>query len=439
MEHSKLNHINQLSTDQDVSLKEAAQIVDRIARLYKNRGQSKEFLRIVEKAGIDIPKPSPFDDVCGFTITGIKANGECMKIGELKNTVEGENKFAVDFTKTEVKLSDQESLKKTSPLFLLEDIILQGKVHWLWGFVFLDDWTSKKAGKVISNPKQQFGNYISKIKKFQKYGFDIKHQRGGDEWWIDYETTRTKIKCNILDARKNYENALTEFEAENVNEAIEKLKSAISPPSYPDLMFANAYILLCRCVFKINYENISESLLNKIRNFLLWYETKLKAAVFFIRKIYLKKEFFTEEDIAEELGKIEAELEKIQKNHEALQKRIVVSEKDKDFRELVDLIQDLREVINEEVVINERPAHVTFETEEFMALKNNKKIRDIFKLNFNDLRELRPYIHDKDGTEDFLLSQIINAGINFDKYNNSASIQKLLNYRLKEEIKQLDL
>jgi len=347
-----------------------------------------------------------------------------------------ESKKEIIFTESELLGLHKKPSSKTYPFVLVEIIILKGRIHWLWGFVIFGEWTC--GGLLDKHPRDQFFNYKSKtIKEFEKCGLRIAFERGGDELWIeDYETAKAKIKCNLFEAIDNYNAAVIEFENGNINKAIEKLELAISPPNYSNIKYINAYNLLIKCIFELNYQNISESLLKKIKIFLRWYKIKLEAAVVVIKNVYIKRNIISNAQIAYELEKLETEFKVAKNNYDAILKKIPITKNEIGFDEFVKLIQDLNEIIYEKITVEGHIIDSIYATKEFENLRNNKHVRAIFDLHIDNINKLNRY-EDIGETEKLILFNVMSAGIDFDKYSNLSSLKDYLNTKLKSVIKKM--
>lgn len=337
----------------------------------------------------------------------------------------------VNFTGNEVRTSGEKPLSKQYPWEIIEQLILQGKIHWLWGFVFLTGWTS---GEMLERlPKDQFANYISKeIKRIRGWGFDIHHKRGADEWRIDYRVSETKVRCNLLESRMHYQAAIRNFR-DDVKQAIKDLELAISPLYYPHVNFIDAYNLLAECIFKINFVGISDNLLTRIEYFYRWYVRRLDEALFIIHKKYLKNGIFSEKEAGDDLNGIEFALKDAKKKLEAIQNKVAISPKEKEFEDLANLIYSLRKAI-EEVSDESRMGDIVFETDEFIAFKNNRYIKEAFKMSSRFIDEMNVEIYDKESEVDFMLLNIVKYGIDFTKNNSASLIRNSIYQKLKENI-----
>lgn len=323
----------------------------------------------------------------------------------------------------------------------MENIILHERLHWLWGFVFLGEWGCGEPLKY--HPKAQFGNYLSKpaIKTLEDYGLHVNHRRGGDEWWIDYETVQSKINCNLLEARDNYNEAVIEFKAGNVNKAVEKLRSAISPPNYSNVKFIEAYNLLIECIFKLGYDCVDKELLKRVEKFLWWYKRKLSDAVFTIRNVYIKNKIFCETEVEDELAQIEAELEKAEDNYKAISSEVIIHDTARGYEEVVTLIQKLREgmILLEEAQAGGSVSSMEIEEKVcdyplFQDLKNHRHVKSIIDDAVNYLRDKRPEHADKEDSVDYLLLKIVREGLNLGKNKDLGSLRKTLRKKLMKKI-----
>lgn len=348
-----------------------------------------------------------------------------------------EAKKEIIFTESELLGLYKKPSSKTYPFVLVENIILKGRIHWLWGFVIFGEWTC--GGLLYKLPRDQFFNYKSKtLKDFEKCGLKIAFKRGGDELWIeDYEAAKAKIKCNLFEAIDNYSAAVIEFENGNINKAINKLESAISPPYYSNVKYFNAYHLLIECIFELNFQDISESLLEKIKTFLRWYKAKLEAVIFVIKNVYIKRNMISEFEIENELEEIENEFKVAQKSYNAIIKKVPVTDKERDYDELIELFQRLKEMYEKIIEIDALVEEEIYECTEFKELKDNRLIKRIYKKKAKRLRKLMPYSTDKEGTEDYLLLNIIKKGIDTDKGYDVPSMVKYLSNKLEYEINEM--
>jgi hypothetical protein len=367
---------------------------------------------------------------------------ECeLKIKSLKSIktenhiIENTGKIKLTFTESKL-ITPGKSYNKTYPIILFEYMILNKKIHWLLGFVIFSTWT---CGKLLTNhPREQFVNYKPKkiIKNFDEYGLNINFKRGGDKLWFEDINEITTINCNLFEAVKNYDEAVIEFEKKNTLGAIKKLQLATSPQQHPEVKYIEAYNLLIKCVFKINYENISEKLLKKIATFLRWYVKRLKSALYVIKNVYIKKKLISFSQCDDELLVLESEFKTAKKNYWAISRKVTISQDERDFDELVTVVQDLNEVIYQVMVIEEHIVDLIYNSQEFDALRSNKYVNDVFNFYSGEINNLNP--HENTGeTEKFLLFDIVNDGIDFDKYYDLSLFKNYLNTKLKMAIKKM--
>lgn len=343
-------------------------------------------------------------------------------------------KKIINFTETTVLFPEGHTQNKTYPWKLYENIILKGEIHWLWGFVILNKWSS--VDEIKSDPKGQFANYISKEKRLtQEYGFGIEEERDSGKWILNWDMTINDIECNLLDARLLYTKALDEFEGGNFTKAIEFLESAISPDFYQNIKYIDAYNLLSKCIIEVNY-NVSDKLLSKIENFYSWYKRSLKNAIGVIDNIYLKKAIISKIAIEDPLKFIKNEYKYTVKNHEAIANKSKNAKAEKDFDEFLDLYQYLREKLFEILEVNPIKREDIDRFAEYNKFKNSKIIQDIFILKATELNSLEVYRIDKEETEKYFLLEIIQQGIDFDKCTDLSSLKMFLNNMLKSEIKK---
>lgn len=411
-----------------------------------------EVMRIMAIFSLTFQQSQDFEELSkSGLLSRIKKNCSLMKIDakleeRIINTVVAicssggwlqKVKSEVTFTETEVIFPDGEIFTEEYPLILFENLILQKRIHWLWGFVFFSSWTN--GGDVLkSHPKFQFGNYFSKKKKqFEKFGLDFIHKRGSDEWSIDFESTKSNVRCNLLDAREHYEEASKEFGNGNFRGAVEKLELAVSPSGYERPMFIDAYNLLVECIFRLNYEGISEKLYNKVLRFLTWYNRRLNETISFIEGVYIRNEIIDAFDIEEELKSIKAEQKKAENNYKAIEKKACISESDKDYFELAGLFENLHKIIQKILAIDKSMLKHVYNAPEFNRLKDNMHVKEVFNNSIRSLKTLKPFLHDKEGTEEFLLFNLVQHNINFKKCDSLVALKKHLQVLLESEIHQM--
>jgi len=233
--------------------------------------------------------------------------------------------------------------------------------------------------------------------------------------------------------------AIKDFEQKKIDKAIEKLIIAISPCYYSNVKFIDAYNLLIECVFRKDFEGFSGKLLSKIEDFLRWYKRRLTEGFFVIREIYIKNKILSETNIENELLTIEKELKETKNRYEAIKKKVVLKESIAEFEELVSLIQGLREAIEERIIHEGQIEDIIFETPEFIALINNKYIKEIIKSGIKKLEDLKVNLDfmQKVSEVNFMMFNIIRKGIDFDKNNTIAAIRAYLYRRLKKEAQSL--
>ncbi len=354
-------------------------------------------------------------------------------------------KLEINFTETKVILSNKNQFNKTYPFIILENIILQERIHWLWGFIFLGKWTYMDTRKLIVNPKQQFGNYISKFQtelskilqntnETNNIAFVIEKERGGDECWIDYKLVKTKILCNLFEARDMYLDAKEDYDKSRTDVAVKRLESALSLAKYKNLKYIDAYKLLINCIFKLDYVGISDELLIKVETFLRWYKRRLKDATIIIRKVYLKNNFIPEEYIEDELNYMEIEYKEAEKHYEAIQSKISLSSNVKDYEYLIALIQNLRETYYEYLIVKQNIEETIFDTGAYITLRQNKHIANIFEEAVSYLTKIRQEIQDKEGTIDSVFFKVIMNGVDFEQQNNLASLINCLKNLVENEL-----
>mgnify|MGYP001344229315 CR=1 FL=1 len=370
----------------------------------------------------------------------IKENITSEKSSHKQINDDKKEKLEINFTPNKILLPNKKPLNKNVHFILFENIILNGRINWLWGFVLLSIWTQTR-NKLIDDPKYQFGNYISskvihylskEKENFECYGFVAESDDDKNEWWINYKNS--KVECNLLKSRNFYESAKKEFDNGDISKAIEKLNLAISPNGYETVKFINAYNLLIKCIFKVDYKDISETLLSKIKRFLIWYKIRLSETVLVIRNIYIENKILLETNVKDELTKIEKELERSKKSYKAIEKRISIDESDIEYENIVNLIHTLRKTIYDKIIIEGKIKDFIFNTEEFNEFKNNKYLKEIFIKGNKSLRKQKPNLLDIEGTVDSILLISIQRGIDFDRASDLESIINYLNKGLKKEI-----
>jgi hypothetical protein len=230
----------------------------------------------------------------------------------------------------------------------------------------------------------------------------------------------------------HYQAAIRNFR-DDVKQAIKDLELAISPLYYPHVNFIDAYNLLAECIFKINFVGISDNLLTRIEYFYRWYVRRLDEALFIIHKKYLKNGIFSEKEAGDDLNGIEFALKDAKKKLEAIQNKVAISPKEKEFEDLANLIYSLRKAI-EEVSDESRMGDIVFETDEFIAFKNNRYIKEAFKMSSRFIDEMNVEIYDKESEVDFMLLNIVKYGIDFTKNNSASLIRNSIYQKLKENI-----
>jgi hypothetical protein len=401
-------------------------LVDVKGKIYEQSEWISDFLILQDETGRRLIYTEKQDNLHKNEISDYNVSPNNLEASVSEKTI-------LTFTESKLKTSGGTS-NKTYPIVLLENIILKKRIHWLWGFVIFGKWTCGKIPK--KTPRDRFFNYISKeIKEFEKYGLKIDLNRAGDEMWIeDFKTIKSKVKCNLFEAVDNYDKAVIEFEAGNIVEAIKKLESAISPPNYSKIKYINAYNLLIRCVSKVNYQNISERLLDKIKTFLRWYVKRLKLALYVIKNIYTQKNIISDSEIESELRIIEIEFNGAKKNFNAITDKVPVTSAERSFDELIELFQSSKEKYEKIIEIDGYQEEMIYEIPEFNTLRNNEIIKKLFKNNIGGLRTIKAYLTDIDGTESFLLFNIIKKGIDTDKSYDTPLLLKYLSSKLKYQI-----
>lgn len=294
----------------------------------------------------------------------------------------------VIFEDCQVEFFDEKPFSKTYPLLLVEHIILQGKIHWLWSFIFLGAWTT---GKVLSNhPKTQTGNALSKkeVKKLKEYGIHIDHRKGEDEWRIKYKNEQL-IRCNLVEAKKNYDQAKEILEKNNLEKAdkikaINKLKKAIAPCRYAEIHFIDAYKLLIKEVLDAAFENVTDTELKKMKGFLRWYKLRLEESLFVIEKIYILYGKIDEIEIENEFKELQEEQEIISKYYQCIKNKMPFTKEEEELEQLSGAILNLRWISEEKrIELKERELFnildEIYHTEEFINLVENKHINEVFK------------------------------------------------------------
>lgn len=294
---------------------------------------------------------------------------------EVKKKIEGE-KAEINFIETEVQVSGQNALSKDNPLILAEYIILKEKVHWLWAFVILPEFETKR-------PKWQFRNYLSKKRIIlKKYGIKITALKKAEDDYAKFEGIEDGVKSNIQDAKEYYNKAVSFFNEDKLNDAIKELNK-ITTSYYKWYSFTDVYIKLTELIRMINFNGISEKLIGECRDFLNWYKKRLQIGILrieFYKKQVLKNKF---DELTElEFQKIKDELKNVEENLQALVQKVPLSKEDEEYEVFVKFLIDAQEKL---MFIQEQEAE-TEETRQEVCIqavieiqKENKYFDEVVK------------------------------------------------------------
>ncbi|MCK5707054.1 MAG: hypothetical protein KAI43_05325 [Candidatus Aureabacteria bacterium] len=351
-------------------------------------------------------------------------------------------KQIIIFSENKVEITGKETFPKNVPWISLEHLILKGTDHWLWGFVYFNEWTKLKLLK--KHPKDQFFNYLtSKYKeKKRNYGLIIEHRKGHDEAHIIYDKIKSTIDCNLFEARDNYTIAKYEYEKDNIDTAIEKLIQAINPKYYPTIKYIDAYNLLINCIFRKNYINISSEILNRVNKFLRWYTTRLKQAIFIIQNLYINHEIIIADEIADEFDKLNQEEKIAERNYQAIKNKAPVAEDIDEYDKLVNIILKLKEMISNQLLVKAEIGSILSVEEKIYDLDSLlyettdfKKFKEItsIKVIINECEKILPKMYNKEAIIDLILINTLKQNIDFDRYNKFVTLSSYLKKKMLKE------
>ncbi|MDP2938498.1 MAG: hypothetical protein Q8O13_00215 [Candidatus Omnitrophota bacterium] len=260
-------------------------------------------------------------------------------IEEPKPSEPEEKKAEINFIETEVQISGQNPLSKDNPLILAEYIILKEKVHWLWAFVILPEFETKR-------PKWQFRNYVSKKRIIlKKYGIKITALKKAEDDYAKFEGIENKVKSNVQDAKGYYNKAIFLFKEHKLGDAINELNK-IATSYYKWYSFTNAYLTLIEWIRMENFEGIAEEFITNCRDFLSWYIKRLQIGISrieFYKKWLFKNKNKLDELAEQEFQKIKDELKNVEENLQALVQKVPLSKEDREYEIFVKFLMDIRE------------------------------------------------------------------------------------------------
>ncbi|GAG01142.1 unnamed protein product, partial [marine sediment metagenome] len=243
-------------------------------------------------------------------------------------------KKSINFAKQKI-IIDGKSENKTSPFLLVEYIVLKGqRVHWLWIFVILKNFNPK-------NPKYQFNNYIYKNNKiFRECGLHIEILKDEENGFTELVGLDEMAVSNVNKVKNFYKEALSLYDNGRILDAIKELEKITQDKNHNWYTFTDAYMNLAKWICELNFEKISEELIQKCGSFLKWYSKKLKIGISRIEKYTHDNELDTESK--DEFRKIKKELEKVENLYKNLISRIPISYEDEAYEELVNLLMEQR-------------------------------------------------------------------------------------------------
>jgi hypothetical protein len=247
-------------------------------------------------------------------------------------------KVEIKFSDSEVRVSGRNPLSKNNPLILAEYIILKQKVHWIWAFVILPEFETKK-------PKWQFRNYISKEKALlRQHGIKIVALKKAEDDYAKFEGIENGIISNIEDIKTSYNKAIAIFNKGKTKEAISEL-TKITVSDYRWYSFTEAYLRLIELMRVINFDGIPDKLIMQCRDFLVWYRKRLQIGIGrieFYKSQLLKSKNKLDKLADDEFQQIKEELKVVEENLEALIKKIPLSKEELDYETLVGFLIDLK-------------------------------------------------------------------------------------------------
>lgn len=350
---------------------------------------------------------------------------EEQRIKELKPK-EKEKKLEINFTETEVLISGQKPLSKDTPLILAEYIILKEKVHWLWSFVILPKFETRK-------PKWQFRNYISKKRGLLKTnGIKITALKKREDDYAKLEGIEDKVKSNIQDVKDCYNQAIFIFNEGKFKDAVKEL-SKITASYYKWYSFSDVYMKLTEWIRISNFEGISEKLIADCRDFFSWYRKRLQVGtsrIEFYKKQLLKNKNKLDELAEQEFQKIKEESGKVEENLQALVERVPLSKEDEEYenfvRFLIDAQDKLRYIWEKESETEEVRQETSIKTIIWLQKENKyfdeviKKAFDIFGNELYQLNRSKTYsdkiLHDESREVYWFIYELILNLKSFDEF-----------------------
>jgi len=319
-----------------------------------------------------------------------------LAVNEIKHIEPQKRKIRIDFTKQKVIINEK-SENKITPFLLAEYIILKGqKVHWLWASVILKKFKPK-------NPREQFKNYIYKNNKIlRECGLHIEILKDEENNFAELVGIDDMVVSNIKKVKNHYKEALLLYDNGKILDAIKELNKITQDKDHNWYTFKDSYLNLAKWICELNFEKISEELIQKCGNFLKWYSKKLKIGISRIEEYTHDNELETESK--DEFRKIKKELEKVENLYKNLISRIPISYEDEAYEKLVDLLIDYK---NKLFSINENNEVSVYTKEDYSIRvikeleKKNKHFAQVIKDGRDSLWEIIQVIQTRSKRKEF--------------------------------------
>jgi DNA-directed RNA polymerase specialized sigma24 family protein len=227
----------------------------------------------------------------------------------------------IDFFTEKVRINGlkRTPFKKSRERYLLEQLVLQKKLHYLHSFiVFKERGYDFICSKFVKNPFHLFVKHISalrdKIKniKDRASGESIIEIGGPHGGYYDI-IEKKKFDSNIKKAMEKYEKAKKLFKEKKYGEAIRELSlmcvdSAITKYN----SYLNAYILLAECYVKIVPQRDDNVELRNVERFLekwdAWYCEAIGAIKEYLKRLDNRKLIGNEESVFEQILKKQGQI-----------------------------------------------------------------------------------------------------------------------------------
>jgi len=259
------------------------------------------------------------------------------------------------------------------------------------------------------------------------------------------------VVSNIVNIRKQYEQAVSKYEDGDLPKAIQTLLCITKDIENRWYIFTDAYMHLARWIRELSFEGVSENLIVECKEFFQWYLKRLRLGISKI-EMYLQQNSVGSESL-DELQSIKTEFERAQKLHSALVEQAPFTKDEQDYENAVSVMQNFREKL---LSINEESGREVEKDTIAEAIerlsKENRLLAEVVEYGRDELDRLLEAIHQRQKCSVdeiqgrhrliyWLVGEIITEIENFDEFeqkkvNKLMCLKRRLCHRLRQELKK---